>query len=416
MKLAKMSMVAALLLGANAYAIENVKVSGDARLYYHTDDSEDAEGNGGFLSQDSSAAQAALNLGLTADLTKGVSAGVAMTALSTLGLEGVLVDGVWEGQAGPSAVTSDYWVSEAWMATTMGKTTAKVGRQTLDTPLAFTETWSIAQNTFEAAVLINQDISDTTLVGAFIGSSNSGGGILGAGGAGTSGVVALPNIANGDSRFNTFGTNGAYAVGAINNSMKELTVQAWYYDVRSLATALWLSADLNMEGILAGVQYSTIEPAAAGADDGDVFAAMLGYEMKDVATFKVAYSQTDDTVGAGQNVAGAQTKLYTEMWWNYGTVVRADTSTILLSAEATVADIDLFASYAMSDQGNGANNSIPTPFDLNELAITASKSYGPVDTSIAIIHTDEEVAGVNAPGVTTSGAENMLQVYLTYNF
>ena len=43
MKLAKMSMVAALLLGANAYAIDNVKVNGDAKLYYATDDSEKTE-------------------------------------------------------------------------------------------------------------------------------------------------------------------------------------------------------------------------------------------------------------------------------------------------------------------------------------------------------------------------------------
>ena len=407
MKLAKMSMVAALLLGANAYAIENVKVSGDAKLYYHTDDSENAAGDGGFLSQDSSAANAALNIGLTADLTEGVSAGVTVTALSTLGLEGNLVSNVWEAGAG-AGVTSDYWVSEAWMATKMGETTAKVGRQTLDTPLAFTETWSIAQNTFEAVVLINQDIADTTLVGAFIGSSNSGAGILGAGGAGISGVVSGPTVANGDSRFNTFGTNGAYAIGAVNNSMKELTVQAWYYTVRSLANAMWLSADLNMDGILAGAQYATLEPAA-GTNDGDVMSLMLGYEMKDVATFKVAYSQTDDTVGAGQNVAGAQSKLYTEMWWNYGTVTTADTTAILVSAEAKVADIDLFASYTMADDGSVANN------DLNELAITASKSYGPLDTSIALINTDEYVNGTN-PATATSGAENMLQVYLTYNF
>jgi imipenem/basic amino acid-specific outer membrane pore len=42
----------------------------------------------------------------------------------------------------------------------------------LDTPLAFSETWSIVPNTFEGAVVLNQDLPDTTLVGAWIGKGN----------------------------------------------------------------------------------------------------------------------------------------------------------------------------------------------------------------------------------------------------
>ena len=34
MKFTKMSLVAALLVGSSAFAIDNVKVSGDAKLYY----------------------------------------------------------------------------------------------------------------------------------------------------------------------------------------------------------------------------------------------------------------------------------------------------------------------------------------------------------------------------------------------
>ena len=401
MKLAKMSMVAALLLGANAYAIENVKVSGDAKLYYATDDSENVAGDGGLFNKVSSAGQAALNIGITADLTEGVSAGVAMTALSTLGLQNNLVSKIWEDQT--SLNGGDYWFSEAWMATTMGQTTAKVGRQTLDTPLLYSETWSIASNTFDSAVLINQDIADTTLVGAYVGSTNAGG-TAAVSYAGVSGVAFA-----GDAGASRYADVGAYAIGAVNNSMKALTLQAWYYSIISSDKAMWLSADLNMDGILAGVQYANYDSATAGVDTADTMAAMLGYEMKDVATFKVAYSQTDDKVGgAGSNLAGAQSKLYTEMWWNYGTITQIDTTSILVSAEATVGDIDLFASYVMADDGTVANN------DLNELAISASKSYGALDTSVVFINTDEPVTGVAGTGV--NGSENTLQVYLTYNF
>ena len=399
-----MSMVAALLLGANAFAIENVKVTGDAKLFYSTDDSTTVDGAGkeigGLFDQSSSAGQAAVNIALTADLLENVSAGVSMTGLSTLGLQNNLVANVWEQQ--DSLNGGDYWFSEAWMATTMGKTTAKVGRQTLDTPLLFTETWSIAQNTFDSVVLINQDLPDTTLVGAYVGSVNA------LASTGFGGVAGAPTQGTQGSRYLNV---GAYAVGAVNNSMKELTVQAWYYDVLNptatalnVADALWVSADLDMDGILAGIQYSQ-QSSVVGAD-GDMTALMVGYAMKDVATFKVAYSMTDDTVGAGKNLAGAQTKAYTELWWNYGTVVAADTNTILVSAEATVSDIELFASYGMADSG-AANN------DLSELAISASKSYGPLDTSVVFINTD---ADAGAAGVAGNNVENMLQVYLTLNF
>lgn len=42
MKFTKLSLVAAMLIGSSAFAIENTKVGGDAKLFYHT---SDANGN-----------------------------------------------------------------------------------------------------------------------------------------------------------------------------------------------------------------------------------------------------------------------------------------------------------------------------------------------------------------------------------
>ena len=38
MKLVKMSLAAAVLLGASAFAIDNIKVTGDAKVFYGTND------------------------------------------------------------------------------------------------------------------------------------------------------------------------------------------------------------------------------------------------------------------------------------------------------------------------------------------------------------------------------------------
>ena len=180
MKLAKMSMVAALLLGVNAYAIDNVKVNGDASLLYGTMDQSIKNGTNtpDMFDKGASYGDASLNLGLTADLSEGISAGVSVTAVSTLGLENNLVSQTWSNShavtlgtgasfasgLGGASVDDAWWVGEAWLAGTAGETTLKAGRQALDTPLVFSETWGIDKNTFEGAVLINQDLADTTVV------------------------------------------------------------------------------------------------------------------------------------------------------------------------------------------------------------------------------------------------------------
>jgi len=442
MKLAKMSMVAALLLGANAYAIDNVKVNGSASIFYGTEDAsvKDAVNTPDMFDKDASYADAAVKLGVTADLSEGISAGATFQAVSTLGLENNLVSGVWSGGHDASAtsgasfptgtggvqVDDASWFSEAWIAGTAGKTTAKLGRQALDTPLAFTETWSITDNTFEAAVLINQDLPDTTLIGAWIGKSN------GIGEDSWNGTPNLGFITSAGGKFNTFAKDGAYAIAAINNSFEPLTAQAWYYELPSLASAYWLQADLDMEGILAGAQYVDIDLVDSGVNavtgltgsdykNDRAYGLMLGYAMKDVATFKVAYSAVDDegTIGVS-NLAtygassGAQSKLYTEMWWWYGTVSQTGADTLAISAETTVGDgYDLYLGYWTCDiepkgQVAGDQDSV------DEIAFTVSKSYGPLDTSVALIHDEFDYKG----GATSGDDESLttLQVYLTYNF
>jgi imipenem/basic amino acid-specific outer membrane pore len=440
MKIVKMSLIAAVLVGSSAFAISNVKVSGDAKLYYNTNDAQRTDGTSGSLfSAQNSAGQTALGLGVTADLLKHVSAGAHLTALSTLGLQGQLVNNVWEGTNG---LTDSYWFDEAWLAGTFGKTTVKAGRMKLDTPLVFSETWSIATNTFEGAVVINQDIPDTTLVGAYVGGSNADSGVnnmTGGHGNGSPAVGIANRIQNekSGSSFSQF-YNGAYAVGAINNSWKPLTAQAWYYDAPQYLNAWWLQADVSMMGIMAGAQYTGINydlnavTPKDQSDNNNAYALMLGYKMKGLFTAKVAFSQTGKSktgYGAGQNLAtignAAQSKLYTEAWWNYGYVTRANTDAFNITLTSPVADLfdlGLYYThtstsgytkdgnvYAVSDavgKGNGV---------MNEFTITAGKKFGPLDTTLAYIYTKAGDQNIKNTGDAGS-SYNSIQAYLTLNF
>ncbi|BCD62770.1 hypothetical protein NitYY0826_C1653 [Nitratiruptor sp. YY08-26] len=411
MKLAKLSLAAIVALGVSAFAdVENVKFSGNAKLYYGTTDMDPND----LFDQKSSYGQAAATVAVTADLANGVAGKLSAVGLSTLGLENNLVSATWAGHA--AGVDAQWWVNEAWLAKTFGNTTIKVGRQELDTPLAFSEKWNIAANSFDAAVVLNSDLPETTLVAAWVGRGN---------GAADGGVVQ--GVTNGTDPFNTYGTaivnayngavdaNGAYAVAAITKLIPMTTAQVWYYSVVSIANAWWLQADVDLKdavpGLKAGLQYAYIDPQGhiSSLDESSAWAIKLGYGMDNGLKLCAAYSSTDEdgvipiantATGASDN---SQSKLYTEAWWNYGYVGQPDTDAFMLRAAYNMEDVaDLMAQYTSTSNDT-------TNVDMNEFAVTASKSFGNLDATLAYIYTDAD---------DQNGADsyNTIQVYLTYNF
>jgi len=426
MKLVKMSLLAATLIASSAFAIDNVKVDGDAKLYYSTADANDID----LFNKKGAAGQAAIRLGITADLTEGVSAGVTGYGLTSLGLYNNLVSDIWEGSAASgNNVNNDAYIGEAWLAGSIGKTTGKAGYMELDTPMVYSEHWSVAPNTFGAAVLINQDIPDTTLVGAFVGQSNGNGSVAKATdvlGATTGAAPAgFGGVLNADASMQSF-YDGAYAAGVVNNSWKPLVAQVWYYQAQSVMNAYWLQADLDIIGIDFGLQYAAQDFGGVLGDTAEsqnVFAGKIGYKMKDMFAVSAAYSQVADAKGyanVGMNLGTlGQSKLYTEAWWNYGYITQNDTASINVSVTTpetlTWAELGLF--YTSADQADGGKQ-VGTGnkgTDMTEIAVTASKSFGPLDTSIAYFSTTADDQNIKA-GDTKGSAYNTVQVYLTYNY
>lgn len=391
MKLGKLSLVAVMALGTSAFAIENVKVSGEVKVIYQTSDveltpTEDAtvdtgmfeNGTGAVLAvspyNGASAGGISGTLGLTADLLKSVSAGAEVQIYTTLGLENnVFNDNMINAQSGTTGFTVDANrvkdtsnVSQLWLATTIAKTTVKAGRMELDTPLVFTEKWNVAKNTFEAIVAVNNDIPDTTLIGAWVGKHNGhgaysadtnnsnnlqheGGFLL----AGSPGRTVDMNS------FNSFGAynqrNGAYAVGAINKSIPKTTVQAWYFNVVQAAEAMWLQADAKVDIVSVGAQYATMDPkldAATqlpdGLNDSKIWAVKGAVDVAGV-NFYAAYSSADKDGALGfANVStGDKTKIYTGTDSIYfdGVVTAPGVDTYKVGAAGAVAGVKLAAAY-----------------------------------------------------------------------
>ena len=359
MKLGKLSLVAVMALGTSAFAIENTKVAGEAKVIYQTTE----RGAQDLFDYDTnSLAGIGLRVGATTDLVKGFSAGVEAQAFTTLGLENNLVKGVMATDS-----TDDQWqFSQIWIATTMGNTTAKLGRMELDTPLAFTEKWNVVNNTFDAAVVLNNDLPDTTLVAAWVGKDN---------GMGGDGLLISSNgkTADMNSNFGTFMASGAYAVAAINKSLPGTTLQGWYYNVLDVADAFWLQADSKVAMVNVGAQYANMNPKADGLETSSIWAVKASADVSGVNVY-AAYSSADNdgVLGFANTATGDKTKIYTGLGSIYmdGIVTRPGADTYKVGASTTAAGIKLAASYTDSDADAGN--------EISAWDVSASGALGPV--------------------------------------
>jgi imipenem/basic amino acid-specific outer membrane pore len=419
MKLGKLSLVAVMALGTSAYAIENVKVNGEVKVIYQTSDVQqrgtESVDTGLFDNgskevlvaspyNGSSAGGMSATLGVTADLLKAVSAGAEVQVYSTLGLDSNVfndnmvnaphaqtgfTDGTTVAGSTFDERTSDASnISQLWLATTLGKTTVKAGRMELDTPLLFTEKWNIAKNTFEGAVAINTDLPNTTLVAAWVGKHNGHGSWNAAFGGGTGNeggflLAGSPGRTVDMNSFNTFYTDGAYAAGAVNKSIPNTDLQAWYYNVVNIAEAVWLQADTKIAGMVSlGAQYAQMNPkgavdtfAGATLDDSKIFALKAGVDISGVNVY-AAYSTTKDTgsLGFANTSTGDKTKIYTGDGSIYfdGVVTAPGVDTVKIGASTSFSGVKAAAAYVRADggdnskiTGNGAFSGVVDGYDLS---------------------------------------------------
>jgi len=382
--------IALIATAANA-DIKSKSFDGSASLFYGTNDAAD----GDMFAKGQSYGDAAVRLGGAASVGSCdtcVTVNYGVTGVSTLGLENTLVSNTWINQSG---LNDSVWIDTLNVAFNpldgISNTTMVIGRQALDTPMVFTEKWNIAHNTYDAAVAVNNDIQETTLVAAWVGRSNVAGAM----------TVLASGISN--DGFTSFGAlngndEGAYAFGAVTSAIPGVTAQGWYYVVPSVANVGWVQADGEYAGFGLGGQYVyTDANAAIFADTGSAFAVKAGYNYEGIG-LSAAYSSTDENTLA-TNVGGSQSKLYTEAWWNYGQVSAPDTDSFNVTATYSAAGIaDLGVYYTAADHNTGN--------DLAEIAVTAGKDLGNLNLTLAYINTD----------IDGSDAVNDIQVYAVYKF
>ncbi|PHM17010.1 MAG: porin [Sulfuricurvum sp. PD_MW2] len=154
---------------------------------------------------------------------------------------------------------NDMYLGEGYLQYKNGNTTFKGGRQKLDTPMAGSDDARMLPNLFEAYVLSNTDIKDTTLIAAHV--TKFAQGTFGRAYAATNpvGINSILSVTSGysliDSRnqTGTFTDMGKYAIGentggvsvaaAIYSGIPGLKLQLWDYYANDILNAVYAEAN-----------------------------------------------------------------------------------------------------------------------------------------------------------------------------
>ena len=166
-------------------------------------------------------------------------------------------------------------LGEAYFKAVLGKTTLTLGRQEIETPFAQVDDIGLVPNTFEAYVLENKDIPDTTL---FLGQIQK-----------MAGVDA--EVVDQFTRVN--GTNNMQVLGVTYEGFKNLTLHTWYYRLKDAQIDSIAYLDANYEGALGGMGYEL----------GIQYAKQTYLEEKDVSVYGVNASINHEVTGLTFGVA-----------------------------------------------------------------------------------------------------------------
>jgi len=375
------------------------KFSGQGVVYYQTTDFVDAlkTGEPDLFEQTSSLANVGLQLrAINKDIFAGIGAGVELTGLGTWGLEEDVVGKTMQTPA------KGGWVSQAYLTYAMGNTNFTIGRQELPkalSPFAFSEGWNVFKNTFDAGLVVNTDLPNTTLVGAIVFKANGNG------------------IANDMSSFSSINPDGdsgddtpVFMLTAQNKSIEGLTLTGTVYQSSEFAgdedlLALWGDAKFNVGNFGIGLQGGSID---VGQDD--VAVALGAKASGKFGNFGacIGFSSTDENA-AFANLGGVKTPLYTQMILNQG-VIKTDTDYIKVGTKVKNVlggMIKVNYGYALAhhdDIADGADNN-PSELDV----IYKTKVFNKSTTLLAAyIMIDPDVDGADN--------KNVIRVWGRYNF
>ena len=374
--------VAAMALTTTASALEDIKVNGQAKIWYETNNA----GTNSMFDKNAASGEAVFKLGVTGKQGN-VGFGATVYQTSAMGLEKTLVSGVRNGNNALSG-DGEMYTGEMYVTVPLGaKTLLKLGKQELDTPLAFTERWNAVPNTFDAAVAINNSINNLTLIAAYVGQGDTG-----------------------EIRSGAYAGTSVYAFAALYKT-DALGANVWFYDINSAAKAYW--ADVALKAGPANIKlYGAIVDPEMG-DAGNALAISAGMKVGSVSLFAAASTVSDDGQSFGNTAtADKKTKLPTMAVYTDGKyVAQSDSTAFKIKASTKIAGTGLALQYV-----NNSNDSMAALDDMSEIDLIASTKLGDVNLKGILIHRDGDASNAGISGYAGEGSHQHVRVIASVNF
>ena len=215
-------------------------------------------------------------------------------------------------------------LSQAYLQYSISNTTGKIGRQYISTPLVEGAGSRIFKESFEGLVISNTDISNTTIVAAYVDKEQY-----------------RTNIASGGTEVKEVSDfeqiqDGAYTVYVNNKSIEDLTVDAQYALINSDTNtaddtkAFYAAGSYNLSPFTIETQTYQTDNGNAVNSKGSAYGVNLLGNF-DKLSLGVAYSIVDKDANIINGIGNGADYLYTGTWI-YGGIYDADTNAYKLSA------------------------------------------------------------------------------------
>ena len=375
-------------------AFANAKTSGQIRAFYIT---RDRSGTIGDTQTDRSAFALGGHLKIETAPIEGVSFGAAFYTTQDIGVNSDTEDKVNPSLFGEGK-ESYHILGEAYMKYVGGTTTLTIGRQKLNTPLASADDARMLPNLFEAAVLTNSDLIDTTLVLGHV-TKMAAGTFSNQYGSNTLSLHSGYGLNNISGKFKNMGT---YAVGEdtagvtvaamIYNGVQNTTIQLWDYYAHDILNAIYAQADIKWKCIYSDtlkpfasfqlISESDIGDKFAGDVDSTYYGFKIGGKYNSFSLYG-AYSQTDSSVGSATN-GGIITPWGGMPAFTQGMVTRhmffADTSAwkVATSYNTSIATGKVKSALYYVNYDVGADNGVKNGVDWTENEFGFDLQYYPL--------------------------------------
>jgi len=308
------------------------------------------------------------------------------------------------------------YMGEAYLDYTINDLNLRVGRQLIDTPFADTDDIRMHPNSFEAAIATYSGIENTTLIGGYV--------------TRWSGYDSGSDI----SKFKRFAgeeSQGVAVAGIVNESVENLTLQAWYYSIDKLANAFYGDATYAIAfsetvGLELVGQYANFSEENDAFDentglyniasnvDGSVYG--IGANMTlDMLTLGAAYNKASNnqgkTISNGFGGGPYLTSMEEMTIAEYQDVKAYQLSAELDMAKAGVEGLSFTALY-------GSFKSTPRDMKIKEIDLIAAYEVNEAlsaEVSYAMID-DKNKNTFDNSGTQDDGSFDRLLVRLNYNF